>query len=255
MRCDACDGDLSGIVAFPGVEITCPACGARSVAGGAAAARTAAAYRTAPTRASTGEPSASARCPRCRAELVVEGGARQRCPKCSGAFVDHGEVRRLLADADAARTKAPFKRRKKFDPDVRSFDCVVCREPMERNPLGATSGIYLDACEAHGIWFDAGELEDATEYVRAVGLEEARRPPPAPPPPKAPPPHEVAPPGMSAPKVTGVEAVKLRAGLEAQLAYQMLHDQRDMERLAAGTSAVSMRRSANLIDFVFRLVR
>lgn len=253
MKCSGCGAEIDDTRAFPGTELACGACGVKTVAGAAPAAKSAALYRSAAVRSGELPGETSRRCPRCGVGLSVptDDEPRGRCSKCSGAFVDHAAIRRMLTDADAKRSGVKFRRRQRFDPDVRSFQCPVCREPMERNPFGATSGIYLDACEPHGIWFDARELDDALEYVRAVGLEEARAPLPAPPPIRIDPP--VAAPTHAAPRAgDSIDAIKLKAALDASLAYEMLKEKRDAERLAGGARSGQ---STNLIGFVFRMLR
>ena len=45
---------------------------------------------------------------------------------------------------------------------------------MHRRNFGGTSGIIVDVCALHGIWFEAGELEAVLAFVRQGGLEAAR---------------------------------------------------------------------------------
>jgi Zn-finger nucleic acid-binding protein len=37
-----------------------------------------------------------------------------------------------------------------------AVDCPICHAPMSRETF---KGVPIDACEAHGIWLDSGELE------------------------------------------------------------------------------------------------
>lgn len=264
MKCGGCGAEVDDTSAFPGTTLTCGVCGAKSVAGATPDAKAAAVYRSAPARGAETRDETTGRCPRCGVALTASDPASNarsskrsegaKCTRCSGAFVDHAALRGMLNDADADRSSAPFRRRQRFDPDVRTFQCPVCREPMERNPFGATSGIYLDACERHGIWFDARELDDALEYVRAVGLEEARAPLPEPRPVVTTDPRELTPPPRAAPTpgaTVSQDAVKMRAGLEAALAYEMIQSQKDADYLAR----VARRDGTNLLGFVFRMLR
>ncbi|MCC6524414.1 MAG: zf-TFIIB domain-containing protein [Polyangiaceae bacterium] len=169
MLCSACG---KTIMAFPAKQIRCPACGAMNAY---EVERATAAPAESPYRAAAPAPAPSTPllCPRCRLELA-RGARGATCGRCRGTFVDHAELRAALVAADAARSSAPFQLRKRCDPDVRSFPCPACRQAMEREALGTRSGIFVDACAAHGSWFDAGELDDAIEYVRSVGLAAAR---------------------------------------------------------------------------------
>jgi Zn-finger nucleic acid-binding protein len=42
---------------------------------------------------------------------------------------------------------------------------------MTRMNFGRRSGIIIDACRAHGVWFDRGELDAILEFVRLGGIE------------------------------------------------------------------------------------
>jgi Zn-finger nucleic acid-binding protein len=37
------------------------------------------------------------------------------------------------------------------------------------------SGVIVDVCKAHGIWFDSGELGAVVRFVKSGGMEKARR--------------------------------------------------------------------------------
>lgn len=55
--------------------------------------------------------------------------------------------------------------------------CPECDTLMTRRNFGLRSGIIVDICPGHGVWFDHGELEAVMRFVRAGGLQE---PPPGP---------------------------------------------------------------------------
>ena len=46
---------------------------------------------------------------------------------------------------------------------------------MHRRNFGRRSGVILDLCGEHGAWFDSDELARIVEWLRAGGLEAARR--------------------------------------------------------------------------------
>jgi Zn-finger nucleic acid-binding protein len=46
---------------------------------------------------------------------------------------------------------------------------------MNRKNFGQTSGVIVDVCQKHGIWFDPGELPRVLAFVETGGLERARR--------------------------------------------------------------------------------
>ena len=46
---------------------------------------------------------------------------------------------------------------------------------MNRENFGRRSGVVVDVCKAHGVWFDAGELGEVVGFVMRGGLDETRR--------------------------------------------------------------------------------
>jgi Zn-finger nucleic acid-binding protein len=57
---------------------------------------------------------------------------------------------------------------------VRYIPCVTCRQLMNRQVFARISGVIVDVCKDHGVWFDTGELEAVLEFIEAGGLEVAR---------------------------------------------------------------------------------
>jgi hypothetical protein len=44
--------------------------------------------------------------------------------------------------------------------------CPICAKKMSTDSL---SGIVVDRCTLHGIWFDNGELESVVKYIKSGG--------------------------------------------------------------------------------------
>ncbi len=65
--------------------------------------------------------------------------------------------------AAATASKAPFYR-----------PCPACDTRMLRKNWGTKSGVIVDVCSAHGVWFDAEELAAILRWVRAGGLDRVR---------------------------------------------------------------------------------
>jgi Zn-finger nucleic acid-binding protein len=53
--------------------------------------------------------------------------------------------------------------------------CPVCGKLMHRLNFGRKSGIIVDSCRPHGLWFDANELDAVVRWIRTGGESEARR--------------------------------------------------------------------------------
>jgi Zn-finger nucleic acid-binding protein len=95
------------------------------------------------------------------------------CERCAGLWLGL-ETFRAMLDQEAAvpRTapRVPVPPRGS-QPGPRYRACVICGELMIRRNLGR-SGVIVDLCGSHGIWFDADELSQLMAWIRAGGLEE-----------------------------------------------------------------------------------
>jgi len=124
-------------------------------------------------------------CPRCRvpmfhdtcAGLEIEG-----CAECLGMWVPHAAVRQLVE-----RTPRHIKPVTDAAPSVRTatpaaapaapippggaayIPCPSCGQLMNPKNYGGTTGIQIDFCALHGIWFDANELNQMLESVARDG--------------------------------------------------------------------------------------
>jgi Zn-finger nucleic acid-binding protein len=45
---------------------------------------------------------------------------------------------------------------------------------MNRNNFARSSGVIVDICKQHGVWFDAEELPGIIEFIRRGGLDRQR---------------------------------------------------------------------------------
>ena len=65
--------------------------------------------------------------------------------------------------------------RKPFlEQEVHYLHCPACKKLMNRQAFGRVSGVVVDVCQSHGVWFDAGELTQVIQFVNKGGLERAR---------------------------------------------------------------------------------
>ena len=111
------------------------------------------------------------------------------CQRCVGLWLGHDAfdefVDRASTKAQAsaavgglnARPSAPPVRdrpgKASTGPAYRA--CVRCGQPMNRQNYGRRSGVIVDVCAKHGIWFDAHELDRIIGWVRKGGLAESRK--------------------------------------------------------------------------------
>jgi Zn-finger nucleic acid-binding protein len=120
-------------------------------------------------------------CPACEASFVGipagESGRVHECTRCSGQWVDHPTLRALFAQRLHVAL-GPVSRPVEAAPAserIRYLPCPVCRALMNRKNFGERSGVIVDVCKPHGIWFDPGELPRVLAFVETGGLEEAAR--------------------------------------------------------------------------------
>ena len=135
----------------------------------------------------------SGRCPDCRLDLVAHAfGAvgYAECPRCSGLFLRREAFEAVTKDADTrARVRlaeppappagggaspVPGTGASGAFPAVRYRPCPACRTLMNRSNYGGGSGVVLDACRDHGVWFDRGELAAIVEFLEKGGWDRIR---------------------------------------------------------------------------------
>lgn len=168
VRCEYCNAALATQICpscmrtvFVGFE-HCPECGAEVVRAGAAA---------------------DATCPVCKqqmAELKLGEIAARQCSRCLGLWLEHAAFDRLREDKDervavlGIPVAAPEHLRRRGLPEVHYRPCPGCGKLMNRINFARCSGVIIDSCKQHGIWFDRDELHDILAFVEAGGLERSR---------------------------------------------------------------------------------
>jgi Zn-finger nucleic acid-binding protein len=58
---------------------------------------------------------------------------------------------------------------------VRYLPCPVCKKTMNRQNFGRRSGVIIDVCKGHGVWFEQGELQSVLAFIDSGGFELARQ--------------------------------------------------------------------------------
>lgn len=120
-----------------------------------------------------------ARCPRCNYPLEIHRYAETEldiCPKCSGLWLDTDEFNRLTLERNVyADETIPYEYSRKPLPQEKEYlPCVRCGSLMFRKNFKRISGVLIDVCGDHGIWLDAGELEQIRLFIANGGLEKYR---------------------------------------------------------------------------------
>ncbi|HJV49712.1 MAG TPA: zf-TFIIB domain-containing protein [Geothrix sp.] len=141
----------------------CPGCGAA----------------LAPREAATPD---GAPCPACAKPLAsakVGDLACQECLACGGLWLERSVFEQLGSSRE--RQGAVLGALPAPDaPVVASLEpvqyrpCPSCRQRMNRVNYAKRSGVVVDVCKAHGLWFDKDELRRVLAFVAGGGLDRAR---------------------------------------------------------------------------------
>lgn len=147
-------------------------------------------------------PLSASHCPGCGAEMtprVPAAPAEAPCPACGKAMAGNRigdlDVQACLACGGLWLDRAVFEqlgaRRERqgavlgalpvplappamaLDP-VRYRPCPGCGQRMNRVNYAKRSGVILDVCRAHGLWFDQDELHRVLSFIEKGGLDRAR---------------------------------------------------------------------------------
>ena len=115
-------------------------------------------------------------CPRCKSinleRKTVGDHTIDSCPQCSGIWLDHTVLDQLLIKSNQKKVskallgQAPVKIANLKRHKVTYLPCPECEELMHRRNFPQKSGVIVDECTAHGIWFDKHELAAAIQFVR-----------------------------------------------------------------------------------------
>lgn len=116
-------------------------------------------------------------CPRCNGRLVV---ARHHdtdlveCAYCLGIFLGRDLVLDLAGPLGSSlRVAFPKRTPPSALAPVTYIPCITCGNRMNRTVFGKISGVIVDVCKDHGVWFDAGEIASVVGFIEAGGLRVA----------------------------------------------------------------------------------
>lgn len=123
-------------------------------------------------------------CPRCELLLtaVVVGDTNlHECQHCGGIWLDTPAFNKICADREQQEQVLLYKepiepakpqseiRKKRF-----YIPCPECGELMNQKNYARISGVVIDICKRHGIWFERHELRQIVNFIRTGGLSKAR---------------------------------------------------------------------------------
>lgn len=127
---------------------------------------------------------AAVTCPSCREPMSWRSMGKAKlagCPRCGGVWSDPASFRSICEEREARSAylgegsvlPAPRPSDPQSSPVVYR-PCPVCSELMNRFNFAGCSGVILDACKPHGVWFDPDELRRIAAFIRGGGLDMAR---------------------------------------------------------------------------------
>ena len=125
-----------------------------------------------------------AACPSCREPLSSRSLGKARlsgCARCAGVWADPASFRAICEEREEKSAYlgegSPLKAPRPSDPlssPIVYRPCPACGELMNRFNFAGCSGVILDACKPHGVWFDPDELRRIAEFIRGGGMDAAR---------------------------------------------------------------------------------
>lgn len=94
------------------------------------------------------------------------------CPQCAGLFVGNATFDQLCTRA--VRVSLPkFEDKPSQPPRAQAGPmyrkCPYCSKIMSRRNYGKKSGVIIDCCAKHGIWFDDDELRRVLQFLHDGG--------------------------------------------------------------------------------------
>jgi len=111
--------------------------------------------------------------------VVIGQESVLECGTCFGLWLDVPSFEKICADREqqaavlGTASHAPEGNVRTGSP-VQYVPCPECSQLMNRINFAHCSGVILDLCKKHGIWFDRDELSRIVEFIRGGGLELSR---------------------------------------------------------------------------------
>lgn len=119
-------------------------------------------------------------CPRCRIPLdytLYRDTPINPCGRCQGIWIEQEHFEWLTSQRDVFADPSIPRRwdRPPLPPTEPYVPCPCCDDFMVRINFKRISSVMVDHCRDHGIWLDAGELEQIRCFIANGGLEKAQR--------------------------------------------------------------------------------
>jgi Zn-finger nucleic acid-binding protein len=118
-------------------------------------------------------------CPRCEVPLrqvKIGNFSVAGCSQCGGFFVPEQtfDIMQDRSDRVIFPMNGPPHGEVQMEAVVRYVRCPICRNMMNRTNFARISGVIIDTCRGHGVWFDPGEMEKIMDFIAHGGLQKAK---------------------------------------------------------------------------------
>jgi Zn-finger nucleic acid-binding protein len=141
------------------------------------------------------ETSSHRKCPRCTSNVAQENKPSElvahllnetlldECGVCGGVWLEAAAFEKLIKSRDEQATVlsggGPYLELEAYSQRTletpRYLPCPDCGQLMNRKNFADASGVIVDVCKPHGLWFDRDELGRIIQFVMKGGLDESRR--------------------------------------------------------------------------------
>ncbi|MBS1765873.1 MAG: zf-TFIIB domain-containing protein [Acidobacteria bacterium] len=155
--------------------ITCPKCFGFAFKGAKNCPHCGAALEAAAER------KAAETCPGCKSQMesqVLGGYAMDVCGHCASIWIARDTFEAFCKDQE--KQAVVVEALPKVDaPPINALSqgyrpCPDCKQLMNRVNFAQISGVILDACKAHGTFFDPDELRRLVAFLQGGGMDRAR---------------------------------------------------------------------------------
>lgn len=121
-------------------------------------------------------------CPRCKRgleHLQIGYIAFDECQKCGGMWADVDTFQDICADREKQSAVLGFIGTRELHAEplakISYVPCPKCNQLMNRSNFARASGVIIDTCKQHGVWFDAEELPKIIAFIQKGGMDIARQ--------------------------------------------------------------------------------
>lgn len=120
-------------------------------------------------------------CPRCEIvlrSLEIGSVSISECERCGGFWCGIQTFESLCVSKEKqASVLGVIENRKTIGrrpAAIKYVPCPDCGDLMNRSNFARISGVIIDMCRGHGVWFDADELPRIIEFIELGGMSRAR---------------------------------------------------------------------------------